>query len=118
MKFQVVHDMLRQRVVLYCELGTDEQTGERHFLTRRTGEHRAEEVHKVSMGDEPPIWDWFPVEAVKPLAEALTPHPVASERHLEDALATRDRVFRLHEALLMAQLAPADADHLRSGDDD
>jgi hypothetical protein len=114
MKFHVHHDPVRQRVNIYCEAGSDPDTGVRVFLTRRTGEHWGEQAHQIGLGMEPPLWDWFPDDAVGPLAEALSPRPVATERHLDDALAMRDRVFKLHEAMIMGQLSPADADHLRA----
>jgi hypothetical protein len=101
MRFYCVHDPLRQRVAIYCEIKSDPNTGARTFLTRRTGEHWGEEVQEVGLGMEPPLWDWFPDDAVGPLAEALASRPAATERHLDDALEVRDRLLTLVEATAM-----------------
>jgi hypothetical protein len=92
-KFRVHHDPIRERVLVYCEVNPDPEATERMYLTRS----EPPEVHKVGLGEEPPLWDWFPYEVVGALAEALDPRPVATERHLDDAIAIRDRLLTLIE---------------------
>jgi hypothetical protein len=115
MKFHVRHDPIHQRVNVYCELNPDpEHDGERIFLTRgdegiyRGGhEHSGPPtIHRVAMGAEPPLWDWFPEQAIEPLVKALAPRPEASERHLSDALTVRDRLLTILES-----------EHLHGADD-
>lgn len=97
MKFYAVHDLLRQRINLYCELGVRDD-GVRLFAVRESPLYDRGPVQEVTIGSEPPLWDWFPDDAVGPLAEALAPRPVATERHLDDALTVRDRLLSLFEA--------------------
>jgi hypothetical protein len=89
MRFHVHSDPIRQRVLVYCEVG--EQDGRRIFQTREP------QNVVVALGEEPPLWDWFPLEVVTELAEALSPRPAASERHLDDAIAVRDRLLAMVE---------------------
>lgn len=100
MKFHVRHDPIHQRVNVYCELNPDpEHDGERVFMTRRDLDGReVPMIHRVAMGAEPPLWDWFPEQAIEPLAHALAPRPEFGERHLTDALTVRDRLLTILES--------------------
>lgn len=103
MKFFVHRDPLRQRINVYCEIPADSDydygPGERVFLTRRNEEqYIAPMVHRVALGAEPPIWDWFPEEIATLLGEALAPRPEFSERYLNDAVTVRDRLLTVLEA--------------------
>jgi hypothetical protein len=102
MKFFVKPDPVRQRVLVYCQLPDDPGTGDRMFLARRNEEqYISPMVHRIGLGGEPPIWDWFPEEVAVLLGEALAPRPDFGERHLEDALTVRDRLLTLVEAGIM-----------------
>jgi hypothetical protein len=89
MKFHTHIDPIRQRVLVYCEVG--EQDGRRIFQTREP------QNVVVAMGEEPLPWDWFPLEVVSELAEALSSRPAVTERHLDDAIAVRDRLLAMVE---------------------
>jgi hypothetical protein len=93
MRFRTHIDPIRQRVLVYCEVGRAEN-GSRLFVSRH--EH-PNEVVEVRPGGEPPIWDRFPMEIADELAEALNPRPPVTERHLDDAIAVRDRLLTLVE---------------------
>lgn len=98
MKFHTHIDPIRQRVNLYCEIG--EEDGVRVFITRGGRDPLYESsdlIHKVAPGQEPPLWDWFPLEVVTELTEALNPRPAATERHLDDAIVVRDRLLTIVE---------------------
>lgn len=104
MKFHTHIDPIRQRVNVYCEGGTDAGTGRRVFLTRGRDDSPPE-VHAVELGAEPPLWDWFPMEVVDALGEALAPRPEASARHLDDAIGVRDRTLALVERLAAPEVS-------------
>lgn len=93
MEFYTVHDPIRQRVNVYCELG--EQNGVRFFAVRNT--EQFESPVEVPMGAEPPIWDWYPEQVVMDLAEALNPQPEASQRHLDREIQISDRLLAMLE---------------------
>jgi hypothetical protein len=95
--FQVRRDPARQRFNVYFELPPDPHTGERRFMTRgRDG--APPEIHNVALGNEPPLWDWFPEEIARELGEALAPRPDVTERHLDDAIEVRDRLLTVLES--------------------
>ena len=100
MKFHTQVDPMRQRVNVYCEIG--EHEGARLFATR--GDETTGAV-RVPLGAEPPLWDWFPLQVVSELAEALSPRPAATERHLDDALGTRDKLLGMVERIIDADIA-------------
>lgn len=100
MKFEVQHDPIRQRVLVYCRLPDDDR-GNKVYLTRDKpdGDYsRTAMVHAIAYGHEPPMWDWFPIEVAEALGNALAPRPEFGERHLADALSVRDRLLALFEA--------------------
>ncbi len=92
MKFLTQVDPIRQRVNLYCEVGGNDK-GER-FFAQRNGDTLI-----VPMGADPPLWDWFPMEIMRALSEAIDPRPPATERHLDDAIVIRDRLLTLVEEM-------------------
>jgi hypothetical protein len=106
MKFEVQHDPIRQRVLVYCRL-PDNRDGDKVYMTRG-GDGHASEVRTVSYGHEPPLWDWFPWEVAEALGEVLAPRPEFSERFLEDALTVRDRLLALVEAQQLLGQNPDD----------
>lgn len=108
MKFFIHRDPVRQRINVYCEIPADPDygPGERVFLTRRNEEqYIAPMVHRIALGGEPPIWDWFPEEVAELLGEALAPRPEFSERYLTDAVTVRDRLLTMVEANQMSDLS-------------
>jgi hypothetical protein len=95
-RFFTEHDRVRARFNVYMEVNTDSGSTVRRFMTRgRDGEPPM--IKEVPMGNEPPLWDWFPEEIAADLAEALAPRPQATERHLDDAIDVRDRLLTLVE---------------------
>lgn len=103
MKFHTQIDPIRQRVNVYCEMGAGDD-GTRLFQVRHHDPLYEEPdtnlppgIHRVPTGAEPPLWDWYPLEVVSELAEALNPRPPATARHLDDAIEVRDRLMLLVE---------------------
>lgn len=99
MKVYAIHEPVRQSFAVYVELGAVEDG--RYFETLSAGQRGVigseRETVKVPHGEEPPLWARIPQEIAEALAEALAPRPVATERHLDDAIALRDRLLTLVE---------------------
>lgn len=94
MKVHAVYEPERHSVRIYIESGATED-GRRVY----TGSDHKPYV--VAPGQEPPMYMRLDSEIAQAVAEALQPKPVASERHLDDAIMIRDRLMRLVEAQLM-----------------
>lgn len=101
MKVYTVREPERQTVRVYVELnaGPDEGDGRyARWFQYRDAEGRIA-IMKVAPGDEPPLWDRVPEPIAQALGEALAPRPAATERHLDDAIAVRDRLLAMVERL-------------------
>jgi hypothetical protein len=93
MKVYAIAEPVRRSVAVYVEVHEDSE-GVRHFETLAGGAAR---IVEVAPGAEPPMWARVPERIAAALAEALAPRPVATERHLDDAIALRDRLLTLVE---------------------
>lgn len=92
MKVYAVPEPERQSIRVYVETGTD-TGGSRWFVTNDP----LDAPVKVEPGVEPPLWARVPMHIAEAIAEALAPRPAATERHLDDAIALRDRLLSLVE---------------------
>lgn len=88
----VVPELERQTLRVYVQIGEDEEG--RYFLTRRDDQPYVEIVPRMA---EPPMYARIEQDIAEALGEALAPRPEATERHLDDALRMRDRLFELVE---------------------
>lgn len=92
MKVYVTHDVTRQLFNIYIEEAPADDRGGRWFRTHEC-------CQLIAYGAEPPVWAQLPEGVAASLAEALSPWAVtvASERHLNDAIAVRDRLLAIVE---------------------
>lgn len=93
MNVYAIREPERQTVAVYVEVGHVEADGSRYFATQDPSEAP---VH-VAAAAEPPLWARVPMGIAEAIGEALAPRPEASERHLDDAIAVRDRLLTLVE---------------------
>lgn len=93
MKVHAIHEIERNSVRIYIEVGIDADG--RHLYLKPDG-------HPVGIfpGAEPPLYMRLDQMIAEAIAEALSPPPVASARHLDDAIEVRDRVMTLVEKLV------------------
>jgi hypothetical protein len=92
-KFIVVDKPERHSFLVYCELRQLEN-GARIFQSNIG----PPSVHEVFPDQEPPTFmEPISYELANALGEALAPRPVATERHLDDAITTRDRLLSMLE---------------------
>lgn len=91
MKVFAVHRPEMQTMLVYVKIGENEG---RDLFQTYDGE-----VHEVPMGREPPLYMRIPDPIAEAVGEALAPRPVATERHLEDAMNTRDWALGLIDKL-------------------
>ncbi len=95
MKVYAIVEPARQTVAVYVETGED-RDGTRFFATQGlAGQVLAQE--RVPPGGEPPMWARVPWRIAEAIGEALAPRPVATARHLDDAIVVRDRLLTLVE---------------------
>jgi hypothetical protein len=89
----VHHQPWMERMVLYNRLG--------HFkdgcglFTTRGGVETPTELMAVAPGNEPPIYLIIGREEADAIANAISPRPQATERHLDDAINVRDRLLHM-----------------------
>lgn len=86
-----VHRPEMQSTLVYVKLG--ERDGSGLFQTYDG------EVREVPMGTEPPLYMRIPDPIAEAVGKALAPRPVATERHLEDAMNVRDWALGLIDKL-------------------
>jgi hypothetical protein len=94
MKVYAIPEPVRRSVAVYVEVNREED-GSAWFET--TSLDGGREVVKVDAYAEPPLWARVPVHFAEAIGEALAPRPAATERHLDDAIAVRDRLLALVE---------------------
>lgn len=89
-RIPVVYRPEREVYMVYVMLGTTDE-GNRLY--------RAEDgVHPVPPNGEAPAYMTVGADIARAIGEALAPRPEATERHLDDAIATRDRLLSLIES--------------------
>lgn len=92
MNVYAIREPARQTVAVYVEVGEDTD-GARWFHVQDPLEGPV----RVVRGTEPPLWARVPMWIAEAIGEALAPRPEATERHLDDAIAIRDRLLSLVE---------------------
>lgn len=99
MKVYTVRDLVRRSTVVYVELGpVPDKPGWRYFQTLMHPDGVGPGVMEVEPDAEPPIWFRVNDEIAGALAEALSPTPEVTGRHLDDAIMVRDRLLAIVEA--------------------
>lgn len=93
MNVYAIPEPARQSVAVYVEVGR-EKDGSAWFQVPVDGGY---EVVKVDAYEDPPLWARVPTHIAEAIGEALAPRPEATERHLDDAMAIRDRLLSLVE---------------------
>ncbi len=90
MNVYAVREPVRQSVAVYVEL---------HREPNGAAIFEAPDGVNVTVppGAEAPLYMRVPMRIAESVAEALAPRPVATERHLDDAIALRDRLLTLVE---------------------
>jgi hypothetical protein len=92
MKVHTIHEPLRDRINVFVEVGTN------HWLTHVDGEQHIVDAPPEA---EPPKFVSLPCSVAEDLKLALDGRPEpATNRHLEDAIAVRDRLLWLVEGQL------------------
>lgn len=92
MKVYTVHRPERMGYNVYVEVG-QANDGSKWFATLPNPLYSDGGPVQVAVGEEAPIYMFVPEQIAKALGEALAPRPEATERHLEDAMYTRDRMI-------------------------
>lgn len=92
MNVYAIPEPARQSVAVYVEVGEDTD-GARWFHVQDPLEGPV----RVEQGQEPPLWARVPMRIAEAIGEALAPRPEATERHLDDAMAVRDRLLSIVE---------------------
>lgn len=95
MRVYATHEIVRQSVLVYVEVGDDPATGDRFFQVQDSSRFR--NPVRVAPGEEPPFWMRIPEQIANAVGEALAPRPDVTERHLDDAIGIRDRLLALVE---------------------
>jgi hypothetical protein len=90
MKVYVVREPARQTLLVYAQVADDGT--KRAFLTGPDGR-----LHWVEHGEEPPSYVRLDERIAEALVEAIEPRPVATERHLDDAIKVRDALLGMVE---------------------
>jgi hypothetical protein len=91
-----------QSVAVYVREG-DAENGGGWFRTA------SNDVLEVPAGGEAPRYMLVPSLIADAIAEALAPRPEASARHLDDAIAVRDRLLALVESRPHVIVVPSDS---------
>jgi hypothetical protein len=91
MKAVAYNDPIRQRVIVLIEAGVD-SSNVQHYLNAEG------DAVPVRLGEEPPIYLSLDMRVAAEVAKVLTPQPDVTARHLDDALAMRDRLLTMVEA--------------------
>lgn len=96
MNVYAVSDPIRRQMVVYVEVNGDPNASglSRWFSYVEDGSPM---VMEVAAGAEPPAYMRVDMRIAEHIAEALAPRPEATERHLDDAIAIRDRLLSLVE---------------------
>jgi hypothetical protein len=99
MRVFAIKDLPREAINIYVEFGVRED-GTRIYQTQitDTGNHT---LVNVGPGGEAPMYcKPIPMHIAEQIAEALSPRPEATERHLDDAIDVRDRALSLVERVI------------------
>lgn len=96
-KVIVVHEPERESFRVYLQIG--ERDGEKLFRYNDLNDG-SPAVQWVEPGQEPPMFIRVDEYVAVALGEALAPRPVATERHLDDALQIRDWALKQIERMI------------------